>query len=90
MIDKKRLTIFFAFGLSRLIALIIFMTGSLTESPKLVPNTGITLAVVLLTVGYIWDPAIAQVLTHIVTGSGWNNLYLKPYIKKQWLYLLAG
>ena len=66
------------------------MTGSLTESPKVVPTTGITLAVVLLTVGYIFGPAIAQVLTCMVTGSGWNNLYFKPYIKKQWLYLLAG
>ena len=92
MINKRRLSTFlvFAFGLSWLFALIIFMTGSLAESPELVPNTGITLAVVLLASGYMWGPATAHLLTRVVTGSGWNNLYLKPDIKKHWLFLLAG
>jgi len=92
LINKKRLYIFlaFAFGLSWLIAAIIFITGGLTNSLELIPNTGITLAVVLLASGYMWGPAAAHVLTRIVTKSGWKNLYLKPLIKKQWPYLLAG
>ena len=92
MINKKRLSVFlaFAFGLSWLVAAIIFLTGGLTNSLELIPNTGITLAVVLLASGYMWGPAAAHVLTRIVTKSGWKNLHLRPFIKKQWPHLLAG
>ena len=92
MINRKKITIFLAlaFGLSWFTALIIFITGSLAESPELVPNTGITLAVVLLASGYMWGPAVAHVITRVVTGSGWHNQYLNPYIKKQWRHLLVG
>jgi membrane protease YdiL (CAAX protease family) len=92
MVNKKRITIFlsFAFGISWLIGLVIFLTGKLENSPELIPNTGITLAVVLLSSGYMWGPAIANILTRMVTGTGWQNLYLKPRIKSQWRYLLAG
>ncbi len=92
MINKKRLYVFlaFAFGLSWLIAAIIFITGGLTNSLELIPNTGITLALVLLASGYMWGPATAHVLTRVVTKSDWKNLYLRPFIKKQWPYLLAG
>jgi len=92
MINKKRIAIFlaFAFGISWLIALIIFMTGGLIKSRELIPNTGITLAIVLLTAGYMWGPAAAHILTRLVTGSSWNNLFLKPNFKKQWPYLLVG
>jgi len=92
LINKKRLYVFlaFAFGLSWLIAAIIFLTGGLTNSLELIPNTGITLALVLLASGYMWGPAAAHVLTRVVTKSGWKNLYLRPFIKKQWPYLLAG
>lgn len=92
MVNKKRITIFlsFAFGVSWLIALVIFLTGKLENSPELIPNTGITLAVVLLSSGYMWGPAIANILTRMVTGTGWKDLYLRPQIKSQWRYLLAG
>ena len=92
MVNKKRITIFlsFAFGISWLIGLVIFLTGKLENSPELIPNTGITLAVVLLSSGYMWGPAIANILTRMVTGTGWQDLYLKPRIKSQWRYLLAG
>ena len=92
MINKKRLCVFlaFTFGLSWLIAAIIFITGGITNSLELIPNTGITLAVVLLTSGYMWGPAAAHGFTRIITKSGWKNLYLRPFIKKQWPYILAG
>ncbi len=92
MINKKRLFVFlaFAFGLSWLVAAIIFLTGGLTNSLELIPNTGITLAVVLLASGYMWGPAAAHIFTRMVTKSGWKNLHLKPFIKKQWFYLLTG
>ena len=92
MINKKRLCVFlaFAFGLSWLIAAVIFITGGLTNSLELIPNTGITLAVVLLASGYMWGPAAAHAFTRIITKSGWKNLHLRPFIKKQWPYLLAG
>ncbi|MDO9545411.1 MAG: CPBP family intramembrane metalloprotease, partial [Pelolinea sp.] len=89
---KKRIVIFlsFAFGISWLIAMVIFLTGKLENSPVLIPNTGITLAVVLLSSGYMWGPALANILTRMVTDAGWQDLFLRPQIKSQWRHLLAG
>jgi uncharacterized protein len=92
MLNKKRIGIFllFAFGISWSIGLVIFLTGKLENSPKVIPNTGITLAVVLLASGYMWGPAVANVLTRLVTKTGWKNLFLKPSLKSQWRYIFAG
>ena len=92
MVNKKRIVILlsFAFGISWFIGMVIFLTGKLENSPELIPNTGITLAVVLLSSGYMWGPAIANILTRMVTDTGWQDLYLRPQIKSQWWYLLAG
>jgi len=92
MVNKKRIVIFLstAFGFSWVIGLAIFLTGGLSGSPELIPNSGITLAIILLASGYMWGPALAHVLTRFVTGAGWKNLYLKPSIKQRWRFLLAG
>lgn len=92
MVNKKRITIFlsFAFGISWLTGLVIFLTGKLEHSPELIPNSGITLALVLLSSGYMWGPATAHILTRLVTKTGWKDLFLRPHIKQQWWYFLAG
>ncbi len=90
--NKKHITIFliFAFGISWLFGLVIFLTGQVVNSPELIPGTGITLAFVLTATGYMWGPALAHILTRLVTRSEWKDLWLKPYFKDAWKYLLAG
>ena len=90
--NKKPITIFliFAFGISWLFGLVIFLTGQVVNSPELIPGTGITLAFVLTATGYMWGPALAHILTRLVTRSEWKDLWLKPYFKDAWKYLLAG
>jgi len=91
-VNKKPITIFliFAFGISWLFGLVIFLTGQVVNSPELIPGTGITLAFVLTATGYMWGPALAHILTRLVTRSEWKDLWLKPYFKDAWKYLLAG
>jgi membrane protease YdiL (CAAX protease family) len=90
--DKKKIAIFlgFAFGISWLFGLAVFLNGGIANSPELAPNSGITLALILTASGYMWGPALAHILTRLVTRSGWKNLYLKPQIKSSWKYLIAG
>ncbi len=90
--NKKTIVVFlaFAFGISWLFALVIFLNGKITDSPELIPGTGITLAFTLTASGYMWGPALAHILTRLVTRYGWKNLYLKPNIKSAWKPLLAG
>lgn len=37
----------------------------------------------------MWGPALAHILTRLVTHSGWKDIHLKPYIKSSWKFLLA-
>lgn len=92
MENKKRLFIFlaFAFGISWLTALVIFLTGGLVNSPELVPGTGISLALVLLASVYMWGPALANIITRVVTQEGRQELWIKPNFKTGWKYWLAG
>jgi len=90
-VDLKRILIFLAlaFGLAWLVALVIFLTGGLQHSPELIPGSGISLAVVLLALGYMGAPAVAHVLTRLITREGWKDLYLRPR-RHGWPYGLAG
>jgi membrane protease YdiL (CAAX protease family) len=92
MENKKRLIIFlaFAFGISWLTALVIYLTGGLVNSPELVPGTRITLALVLLASVYMWGPALANIITRFLTKEGNQDLWLKPNLKTGWMYWLLG
>ncbi|MDF1515426.1 MAG: CPBP family intramembrane metalloprotease [Anaerolineae bacterium] len=83
-IDKKRIGIFlgFAFGIAWGIAVIIALTGGLVNSPELIPATGITLALVLVALGYMWAPAISHILTRWLTREGWAKSGLQLRIKE--------
>lgn len=91
-VDTRRIAVFLAltFGIAWLIALIISLNGGLVQSPILIPGTPVTLALVLLAVPYMWAPALANILTRIITREGWTNLLLRPKIKTGWPYWLAG
>ncbi len=79
-----------AFGISWTVGLVIYLTGGLVNSPELVQGTGVTLALVLLASGYMWGPALAHIITRLITKMGWKNTFLKPKLKKGWPFWLIG
>ena len=85
-LDTKRIALFlfFAFGIAWATALVIYLTGGLVKSMPL--GGGITLALVLLATVYMGAPAIAHILTRLVTREGWKETYLRPKFKQGWRY----
>jgi uncharacterized protein len=90
-LDIKRITIFlaFAFGIAWLFGLVVYLTGGLDYSPEIFPGSGITLALVLLSCGYMWSPAFAHLLTRLTTHEGWKDTCLCPR-RRDWPYWLAA
>jgi uncharacterized protein len=89
-IDKKRTWIFlaFAFGIAWLAGLVIYLTGGLVNSPRLFGN--VPLALVLMATFYMWAPALANILTRLITREGWGNTGLRPKLRRGWPYWLAA
>lgn len=81
VVDWKRIGIFiaFAFGIAWLVALGLYLTGGLTATP---------VTLIVLAVGYMGAPALAHILTRLITREGWQELYLRPNFKKGWVYWL--
>lgn len=79
-IEKKRVLVFlgFAFGIAWLISLAIFLTGGLANSPIIVPELNLSLASVLMAVGLMWAPGLANLLTRAITREGKADLRLRP------------
>jgi membrane protease YdiL (CAAX protease family) len=79
LVDWKRVGIFivFAFGIAWLVALGLYLTGGLKAN---------SITLVLLAVGYMGAPALAHILTRLVTREGRQGLYLRPNFKRGWLY----
>ncbi len=78
-VEWRRVGLFvlFAFGISWTIGVIVSMTGGIgSESPMVF--AGVRLWLVLVVTGYMFSPAIANVLTRLVTGEGWDGLALRP------------
>ena len=90
--NKKRVTIFliFAFGISWITALIIFITGGLENSPILDSTSGLSLAYLLLAGPYMWGPALANLLTRLITREGNRDYGLKPEVKQAWRYWVTA
>lgn len=88
--DKRRIFIFlaFAFGIAWMTGLVIALTGGLQNSPQLAP--GVSLALVLLASVYMWAPAIAHILTRLITHEGWSHLGLRPNFKRGWRFWAAA
>lgn len=91
-LDLKRIFIFLAiaYGLAWAVALVVYQTGGLVNSPVLVPGTPITLALVLLATLVMWAPGLAHLLTRWLTGEGWQTLYLRPRLRQGWPYWLIA
>ncbi|MQC25862.1 MAG: ATP-binding cassette domain-containing protein [Chloroflexi bacterium] len=75
-IDTRRVLIFlgFAFGISWAVALYLYLSGGIVDSPQLLP--GISVATALIATIYMWSPALANVFTRLVTKEGWKNTWL--------------
>lgn len=89
-LDARRVLVFlaFAFGVSWAVGGVVYATGGLSGGPEVLP--GIPLWLVLLATGYMWGPAVANVLTRVVTGEGRDDLLLRPRIRATWRYWLAA
>jgi len=91
-LDIKRIGIYlaFAFGIAWFTGLVVYLTGGMANSHVLIPNTQITFAIALISTAYMGAPALAHVLTRVVTGEGWQGAYLRPRLKKGWPYWAAA
>ena len=91
-LDTRRIAVYlvFSFGIAWVVGLVIYLTGGLRNSPRVVPGTPITLAVVLLATGYMWAPALAHILTRAVTREGWGDTFLAPRLRRSWPYWVAA
>jgi uncharacterized protein len=91
-LDRRRVLLFlaFAFGIAWVTAAVIFFTGGLAESPEILPGTPITLAFVLLPTAYMFAPALAHVLTRLLTREGWDGLWLSPRFREGWRFWLVS
>lgn len=88
-VDAKRLVIYliFAFGIAWTTGLVIYVTGGLVKSP--IVFGGLSLAFILLATVYMSAPAVAHILTRLITREGWTGLYLQPRFKQGWRYWLV-
>jgi membrane protease YdiL (CAAX protease family) len=84
-VDSRRIWIFlaFAFGLAWAIDVVIYLTGGLTR-------LGVGTSAWLLLVGTMAAPALAHLLTRLVTHEGWQDVYLRPHFKRSWPFWLAA
>ncbi|KAB1187149.1 MULTISPECIES: CPBP family intramembrane glutamic endopeptidase [Haloferax] len=89
-VEHRRVFIFLvvAFGLAGATALVVFATGGLTNSPQLA--FGLPLWLVLVSTFYMFSPAVANVVTRLVTDEGWDDMRIRPAVRSNArTYLLA-
>lgn len=91
-IETKRVAVFLlvAFGISWATGVYIYLTGGLANDDVLLSGTPFTRTTLLLATGYMWGPAIANLVARAMTGEGRSNSYLAPRIKSRWPYWLAA
>ncbi|HMN11636.1 MAG TPA: CPBP family intramembrane metalloprotease [Bellilinea sp.] len=88
-VEWKRIGIFvlISFGLAWLLALYLFLDGAKWQPGE----TGIDLKTTLiLAVGYMSTPAIANVATRWLTKEGWKNAFVTPNLRRGWKYWLLA
>ncbi len=91
-IDRKRILIFiaFAFGISWITGLVIYLRGGLTDSREVIPGSGLSEAFILLATAYMFAPAIAHLLTRLITHEGWADTRMAFQFKTGWPYWLTA
>jgi len=91
-VETRRVAVFLvvAFGLSWAVGAYIYLTGGLESDAVLLSGTPFTRTLVLLAVGYMWGPAVGNVVARLATGEGRADLYLRPRIRQGWPYWLVA
>jgi membrane protease YdiL (CAAX protease family) len=87
-VDRKRISIFlaFAFGIAWFFGGLLYLLVTRPSGGQALTPVQQTLSLIFLTVGYMGAPALANVLTRIITREGWDNLWLSPRLKQGWVY----
>lgn len=88
--DRRRVATFVAvaLGIATLTGGVLYATGGLESSPEIAP--GITLSAILLPTVYMFSPAIANVVTRLLTDEGWAGLRLRPNVRGNWRPYVAA
>ena len=83
-LDTKRIVIFLALvlGISWAVALVIYTSSMMETNPAM----GMTLANYII----IMTPALAAIITRLVTKEGWAQLWLRPNFRRGWRFYLAA
>lgn len=87
-LNTKRIVIFlaFAFGINWTASLAYYLTGG---ANNMVINPD--LAVVLLNYVFVVPaPALANVVTRLITKEGWGHFWLRPNLRRGWRFYLAA
>ena len=89
---RRRVLVYltFAFGIAWATSLIVYLTGGLRDSPVVIPTANVTLALLLVAGPVMWAPALAHLLTRLVTREGWSDTYLRPHLRQEWPYWAAA
>lgn len=92
-LDTRRILIFlaFAFGIAWAAAAVIYLNGQLNNSPVIfqIGGANVTLALVLEAGVYMWAPALAHILTRVITREGWRDTRLALNFRS-WKYWFAA
>jgi uncharacterized protein len=92
-IETKRIFLFllFTFGIGWITCLTIYLTGGIINSPMLVPELGLTLALTLMSTGLMWSPALGHILTRLITREGFRDTNFRPnFGNSVWKYWLIA
>jgi uncharacterized protein len=83
-LNTKRILIFLVLviGISWAVALVIYTSRMMESSP----NSAMTLANYII----ILTPALAAILTRLITKEGWGHLWLRPNFRRSWRFYLAA
>ncbi len=86
-IDRKRIFIFIGitYGITIAVTLGLFFTGGVNSNfaPK-----ATFMGIVINVVGYA--PALANIVTRLITREGWSITYLRPNLRRGWPFYLAA
>ncbi|MFP4396279.1 MAG: CPBP family intramembrane glutamic endopeptidase [Anaerolineales bacterium] len=87
-LEQRRFYLYLAisFGIAWATFLAIYLTGGLVDSPLVFPEANVSLALLLMAGPVMSAPAIAHLLTRIITREGWQGTRLRPHPARNWRY----
>lgn len=91
-LDTRRIFWFvgLAFAIAWSFGLWVYLSGGIVGSPELFTGTGITQALAIIALGYMFAPALAHVLTRLITKEGWKDSWLSFRLSSGWRSWLAA